>query len=419
MFKKKQFKLFIIIIFLVFSAVFLIYISKSKLAKYPPPWLPNSIQVVLKGIFDKKSFQKISNDYNEKFIPETQLINLKFEKVKLNFLSDAEKGYFQKQVQKTKDVYKNFYIDIYQTEKLMITNSNAQSFLLDISNTKNGLEINEIINLDSNLKPKKVLDTLVIGDLIFTSYIEDKNNCRNFVISKAEINKKYLNYEEFFREDKCAEFIQGGRMQPLTFENKKGLIFSIADNVADRPNDEPQSDNSNFGKLIFKSFDNGKNLIFSKGHRNPQGLLVLDEVILETEHGPKGGDEINKIIYKGNYGWPISSYGKKYKSAETYKKSHKQFGFQEPIFSFVPSIGISELIKVPNSFNEEWQENFLLSSLNKHCLFRIKFDKNFNKVVYYEEIFIGQRIRDLKYFKNHVLLALENKGEIGIFSVKD
>ena len=67
-------------------------------------------------------------------------------------------------------------------------------------------------------------------------------------------------------------------------------------------------------RIIFKSFDKDRKVIFSKGHRNPQGLIVLEEVILETEHGPKGGDEINKIIYKGNYGWPISSYGEKYNS---------------------------------------------------------------------------------------------------------
>ena len=414
MFKKKPSKLFIITA-LVFVAVFLIYISKSKLVKYVA-YLPNSIQVVLKAAFSVNSYQKISNDYNEKFIPETQLINLKLEKIKLDFLSEAEKGYFQKQVKIKGNVYKSFFIDVYQSEKLIVTDTKARSFFLNISNTKSKLEIGKITKLNSNLNSTKVLDTLVIGDIIFTSYIEDKNNCRNFLISRAEIKNKSLIYEEFFREDKCAGFIQGGRMQQFTFENKQGLIFSIADNLADQPNNDPQSDNSNFGKIIFKSFDKDRKVIFSKGHRNPQGLIVLEEVILETEHGPKGGDEINKIIYKGNYGWPISSYGEKYASNEFYKQSHEDQGFQEPIFSFVPSIGISELIKVPNNFTKKWEKNFLISSLNKQCLFRIKFDQNFNKVIYLEEIFIGQRIRDLKYSQNHIFLALENEGEIGILS---
>ena len=55
-----------------------------------------------------------------------------------------------------------------------------------------------------------------------------------------------------------------------------------------------------------------KHEIFSLGHRTPQGLVVYDNNIIATEHGPKGGDEINKIEYKKNYGWPIVSYGSLY-----------------------------------------------------------------------------------------------------------
>ena len=59
----------------------------------------------------------------------------------------------------------------------------------------------------------------------------------------------------------------------------------------------------------------------------------------------------------------------KYGSTSEYKQSHFDQGFQEPIFAFVPSIGISEIIKVPNDFNKNWQNNFLVASLNKNvCL---------------------------------------------------
>ncbi len=414
MFSKKISKLFVVL-FLFSAALFLIYVNKTKLVYYSK-YLPYLAQSTLKAVFSKNSYQRISNDYNEKFIPETQLINLKFKKIKLDFLSGAEKGYFQKQVKKTGNVYKSFYIDVYQTDKLIITDTKGKSVVLNFSNYENNIKIEKITKLDNDLMVTKILDTLVIDETIFTSYIEEKNNCRNFVISKSDINNQSLSYNEFFRDETCAGFIQGGRMQPFFFENKKGILFTIADNIADNPNNDPQSDNSNFGKIIFKSFDEDRKVIFSKGHRNPQGLIVLEDVILETEHGPKGGDEINKIIYKGNYGWPISSYGKKYDSNQVYKQSHEDQGFQEPIFSFVPSIGISELIKVPNSFTKEWEKNFLISSLNKQCLFRVKFDQNFNRIIYLEEIFIGQRIRDLKYSQNHIFLALENEGEIGILS---
>ena len=65
-----------------------------------------------------------------------------------------------------------------------------------------------------------------------------------------------------------------------------------------------------------------------------------------------------------------------------------------------------------------WQDNFLVASLNGKYLYRVKFDENFNKIVYYERIFIGERIRDLIYNNqlNEVYLSLELKGEIGIIS---
>ena len=64
------------------------------------------------------------------------------------------------------------------------------------------------------------------------------------------------------------------------------------------------------------------------------------------------------------------------------QKDHSLNNFQEPIFSFVPSIGISEIVKVPNNFSKYWQNNYLVSSLNGRSVFRIKFDNNFTKVLF-------------------------------------
>ena len=66
---------------------------------------------------------------------------------------------------------------------------------------------------------------------------------------------------------------------------------------------------------FFKEFQTKKLLTFSKGHRLVLGLVVNeDNSIIATENGPRGGDEINKIIYGGNYGWPVASYGRRYDS---------------------------------------------------------------------------------------------------------
>ena len=117
----------------------------------------------------------------------------------------------------------------------------------------------------------------------------------------------------------------------------------------------------------------------------PQGIYFDKEnnFILETEHGPQGGDEVNlievnKIIKNNiqNYGWPVSSagehYGGKIKNIKKYEKyplykSHTEHGFIEPLHSFVPSIGISEIVKIgPNKYViSSLKDKSLLFELNE------------------------------------------------------
>jgi len=158
--------------------------------------------------------------------------------------------------------------------------------------------------------------------------------------------------------------------------------------------------------------------IYSKGHRNPQGLLITKEgYLISTEHGPYGGDEINKIEKK-NYGWPISSYGENYSfkpnNEYQFKKNHAKYGFQEPIFTFVPSIWISRIKQIPNNFSSLMQNNYLMGSLNRRSIFRLKFDDEFNKLLFYEEIRVGGRVRDIVYLDNKkkFLLYLEDISKI-------
>ena len=125
---------------------------------------------------------------------------------------------------------------------------------------------------------------------------------------------------------------------------------------------------------------------------DPQGLTVFNNVILSTEHGPRGGDEVNKIIEGKNYGWPLVSYGENYndnfyeKDEYKFLKNHKEHGFEEPIYSFVPSIGISQLIYVPERFSKRWKDNFLISSLRSGSLFRVYFNDNFTKILSMEKL---------------------------------
>ena len=267
-----------------------------------------------------------------------------------------------------------------------------------------------------------IKDTLIIDDTIFISKGSTYENCTNLEIYSARIASK-LNFEIFKKFDECLNSgIEAGRIQRYKHNNYDGIIISTMDGEGAIGNDLPgmkaQNDNSVFGKMVFIDLNTKKHEIISKGHRNAQGLFVKDDIILSSEHGPKGGDEINRIYFNKNYGWPIASYGEPYKDKNLkYSKSHSENNFEEPIFVFLPSIGISELIILPNSFDSKWKNNALVASLNDRSIYRMKFqDKSFKKILYSEKIYIGERIRDIKYIEKYkaIIIALERTGNIGV-----
>ena len=109
-------------------------------------------------------------------------------------------------------------------------------------------------------------------------------------------------------------------------------------------------------------------------------------------------------------------------SSFDYEKSHEDLGFTEPIYSFVPSVAPTELIEIDENFSKKWNGNLILATLRSQSIFRIVLTNDKNKVVSFEQIRIGKRIRDLMYDKNNklIFLAQENgnggNGSIGIIS---
>jgi hypothetical protein len=422
--KKKYKSIIYLTLALIILALFFIFFSKSTLqGKFKNdfknliwPLIPEKTQTIIKILYDDKYFKRNLNDYNVRFLPRTQSINLDLNVIKIKYLQE-DKGIYKNQKKKT------FFIELINNHIWIIDLKGNIYNLGNLENIydkqKNKIQDNKVET--NNLDLFKVLDTYVDKGNIFISYAKKVGNCYFLNVSISEINNK-LNFKNFFSSDECTKnFIQGGRLQKYTHNKKNGILITVGDGSG-RKNDGKyaQDQNSIYGKILFKEYQNNNEksyIIFSKGHRNPQGLLNYNNTILSTEHGPRGGDEINKIIYNSNYGWPIASYGKGYLTDKVkYKKSHKDFSFIEPIFSFIPSIGINEIIHIPNNFNKEWQNNFLVASLNDKSIYRLKFSKNFQKILYNEKIFIGQRIRDLKYdpISNMIILALETDGSIGI-----
>jgi cytochrome c2 len=173
-----------------------------------------------------------------------------------------------------------------------------------------------------------------------------------------------------------------------------------------------QDPQSNFGKIFEIDVASGQSRILSKGHRNPQGLtLSTSGDLWSTEHGPAGGDELNLITAGANYGWPNVTLGTNYNA---YKWNDEEIagrhdGYQQPIFAWVPSIGVSNLLEV-RGFDERWNGDLLVGSLKAQTLFRLRLDHD--RVVYSEPIWIGQRLRDIAEFEDGTIALWTDDSQI-------
>lgn len=143
------------------------------------------------------------------------------------------------------------------------------------------------------------------------------------------------------------------------------------------------------------------------GLRNPQGLALvkLNQVseLLETEHGPRGGDELNVIKKEKFYGWPKFGYGTAYNPDDPNNKpgSEGTSGDSKlPLFAWIPSIAPSQLLQNSGpEFSQWWrasdrytkQGDVLIGSLGANSIFRCRIEDG--AVKYVETIRVGQRIR--------------------------
>lgn len=417
--KNKKYLLFIILILLFLIFFFKDAIKKTIKIKLKDNNIINLIQVrqILNTLVEPRY---IFNDYNVVFLPETQTLNFDVEDINISFNKNKYKNLKR---------YSNF-IELINNNLLLTTSEGDFQFLsLDILFKKN--KFHETTIIYSNVKDLniyQILNTDLIDNNLYISYkkkIDD--GCNTVGVATAIFNYNNLMFQELFNLNECAKGpIWGGAIKVSMTKKYNGIFLTTSDVLRsedeniNKPKDlRSQLQDSKFGKILFYDFGLKNLIIFSKGLRNSQGLYIDKNTILSTDQGPKGGDEINLIKYQKNYGWPISSYGDLYWTKlkdPYYKKSHEQFNFKEPIYSFIPSIGITEIIKVPKKFDAYWKDNFIVTSLYGNSIYRIKFSNNFEKVLFSEKIFIGDRIRDIKFLenKNAIILSLENSADLKI-----
>lgn len=188
------------------------------------------------------------------------------------------------------------------------------------------------------------------------------------------------------------------------------LLMSIGDRGAEPPRAQDLGDHA--GTLLrlnddgtvpednpFVGDDDALPEIYSYGHRNIQGLIVHPESgeIWATEHGPRGGDELNLVVAGENYGWPAATKGRDYRTEEQFGDSVRSHpDMVDPVIDWTPSIAASGLAVLVDDHFSAWQGNLLAGGLRAEQIRRVVFEDGIP--VHEEELIRGKvgRIRDVR-----------------------
>ena len=210
----------------------------------------------------------------------------------------------------------------------------------------------------------------------------------------------------------------------MAFLPDNTLLINVGDGFDLR--EQAQNLSNHFGSLV-RVTDDGKvpqdnpfigvagaqPEIYSYGHRNQQSIAVErgSGKIYQTEHGPRGGDELNLIEAGKNYGWPVATYGIDYSGARISPYTSYE-GTEQPLADWTPSIGPSGMTIYDGAQFPDWQGDIFVSSLI------------FNKIIHIEmvngapqqqsDMFseIGDRLRDIRTGADGALYIL-SEGDNG------
>jgi glucose/arabinose dehydrogenase len=200
----------------------------------------------------------------------------------------------------------------------------------------------------------------------------------------------------------------------IAFDGKGYLFLSAGDRqVPPEGNLEahPAQDLTNHHGKIIRLHDDGrvptdnpfvsragaKPEIWSYGHRNVQGLAFHPETgdLWANEHGPQGGDELNRIQPGRNYGWPVIGFGVNYTTGSAIHAGTMRQGMEQPVRVWVPSIGISGMLFYTGDRFPQWKGNLFVGGMAGQQLSRLTLS---GQRITNEEELVQQmgRIRDIR-----------------------
>ena len=211
----------------------------------------------------------------------------------------------------------------------------------------------------------------------------------------------------------------------LAFDDD-GLLYMT---IGDRGERDAAQDRSNHQGATVRLLDDGRPApdnpfagragirpeIFTWGHRSPQGLAIHPQTgeVWLTEHGPRGGDELNVLRAGANYGWPVITYGINYNGTSITDLRERE-GMEQPVHYWVPSIATSGLAIYDGPHFPEWRGDFFVGGLAGAQLVRVRVRNGATTEVEPLLASWGQRIRDVRSGPDGTLYVLVDRSRAPI-----
>ena len=389
--------------------ILLIIILISIFAGYENPKLVEIPKKYIHMVLDDLGFNNNSVDSKkDKDLPK--LVNEEKE------VSEIIANSFSLEVSKVKS-----YQD--KTASLIVLKNNSK-VSLEIF-TRSGFFIKEDKVIEMNLpssfyKEKKkdggVKSVFTINGKYFALISQKKFSCLYASIIDLKSGKEILKSSCLPDKDK----VDFGGLGGAYIKTKDKILLSIGvpTHASEEIDKLSQNKESVFGKIIsienkeFLNIESGnfKYNIFSLGHRNPQGLVLINNSIFSLEHAPQGGVELNEIIEGKNYGWPLVSLGTRYNDGKSFNKGFVDSNFKDPIFTFLPAVAPSSLNICPKNLSK-YYENYdcmIGLSLREMSLLIFLLDKNEKKVINVERIKLKKRLRHFGLRKDGTIFFDQN-----------
>lgn len=216
----------------------------------------------------------------------------------------------------------------------------------------------------------------------------------------------------------------GGR---ILFDQTGNLIVSTGERSVLETRPLAQSLTASLGKVIRITKDGKEGAgnpafagagalpeLFTYGHRNPQGLAVhpITKEIWLSEHGPRGGDEINRLQAGLNYGWPIITYGIEYSGEPIGAGIQQKEGMEQPVYYWDPVVSPSGITFYAGNRIPEWENNLFVGCLSGMHIVRLVIKDN--KVAGEERLLASenQRFRDITQGSDGALYAVTDQGRL-------